>query len=266
MKRFLVSILVIMLLLSFPVAAAERKLTLDRAILINDKQIILEFSEPIAINLEQSNRGPFIAVRVVNSSGNLVNVTDSSSVYYGEKLQWTGTYQYVDSKHDRLVWTMNNTSNSVGISKLTDVLAFKGELQNYTKNHVAIQLEEVPYDESQVPTDFRICNVTTQDGEVYLSPTIPNKWEKCNMPIIVDFGYKVDLSATESTKEEVTYNYSLIDHVSGVTEEVPVVETQTVMIKKNDPIMVAGILGGGAVLGVVLLLALVLGKRKVVSK
>ena len=266
MKRFLVSILVILLLFSFPVSAAERKLTLDRAVLINEKQIILEFSEPIAINLEDTNYGPFIAVRVVNSSGGLVNVTDKKSVYYGDKLQWTGTYQYVDSKHDRLVWTMNNTVNTVGLSKLSDILAFKGELANYTKNHVALQLEEVPYDATKMPTDFKICNVTTRDGEVHLSPTVPNKWEKCNMPIIVDFGYKVDLSATESTKETITYDYSLIDRVTGAVEETPIVEIETVMVKKNDPIITAGILGGGALLGVVLLLVLVMGKRKAVSK
>ena len=86
------------------------------------------------------------------------------------------------------------------------------------------------------------------------------------MPIIVDFNYRVDLSATESTKETITYDYSLIDRVAGAVEETPIVEPETVMVKKNDPMITVGILGGGALLGVVLLLVLVMGKRKAVSK
>ena len=64
LKKWLaiLAVAVLALGLTLPAGAAD-ELTLTRAVKINDTQIALEFSEPIAVNLREENRGPFMAVR-----------------------------------------------------------------------------------------------------------------------------------------------------------------------------------------------------------
>lgn len=113
-------LLVVLILACLPVSAQEeRVLTLKRAVQVNDTQIVLEFSEPIAINLHQSNRGPYCPVRLVNSSGGTTRFNNEKHLLhpqYNTHLQWIGSLQFLDSKHDRLIWTLTS-------STLTDWIA-----------------------------------------------------------------------------------------------------------------------------------------------
>jgi hypothetical protein len=86
-----------------PVAAADT-LTLNRAVAINDNQIVLEFSEPIAVNLNGSNRGPWCALRLVGENDTLAWSGGAENA--GTALQFPGTMMFLDSKHDRIIWSM----------------------------------------------------------------------------------------------------------------------------------------------------------------
>lgn len=269
-------LLAALLLAGLPVSAAERKLTLDRAVQINETQIVLEFSEPIALNLN-AKYGPYFALRLVDA-GQPTTITNIKSVYYGEYLQWPGTVKYVDNKHDRLIWTMNGPA--IGVGTISGVVNHIGELAEYAHLPATFTLEEVPVSTEEMFVDNKICNVTTRDGQVYLTPTLPTGWEKCNVLIEKDFEYEVDLSHTESTFEYMSYqgqdlvmNGSLMEVEKPTTDSEEVLqevqkEIQTIRVSKNDPMWIAGILGGGTLVLVVLVVIglVVRKKRKAVSK
>lgn len=267
MKKILSMLLLVAVLLTgFTVSAAERKLTLDRAVQINDTQIILEFSEPIAINKYQENVGPFTAIRLL-TDGQPTRISDAKSLYYGEYLQWAGSLEYVDSKHDRLVWTIYQSA--VGVDTIEEIRNYTGELANYKHLPMALTLEEYPYDTDHRFVDNAICNVTTRDGSVYLTPSLPSGWEKCNLFIEVDYSYPVDLSATESVVEGISFDRQLlfrgseIDVTEPVDESVTVPEEEPVRVLKNEPWIIAAILGGSvAVFALLLAIALIVRKKR----
>lgn len=258
-------LLVAVLLTGFTVSAAERKLTLDRAVQINDTQIILEFSEPIAINKYQENVGPFTAIRLL-TDGQPTRINDIKSLYYGEYLQWAGNLEYVDSKHDRLVWTIYQSA--IGIDTIEEIRNYVGELANYKHLPMALTVEEYPYDTDHRFVDNAICNVTTRDGAVNLTPTLPSGWEKCNMFIEVDYSYPVDLSATESVVEGISFDRQLLFRGSEINGEDPMDEPVTLpeepmLMLKNEPWIIAAILGGSVVMVVLwFVIALIVRKKR----
>ncbi|MBO5783579.1 MAG: hypothetical protein J6R33_01275 [Clostridia bacterium] len=261
-----VILLLVLLLAGLPVSAAERKLTLDRAVQISSTQIILEFSEPISIGKMTEGRKPAMLLRIVNSSGVLQTITDTKSKNYKANLQWEGTIRYTDSKHDRVVWTLDD--DNLGIKSISDVTEFKGELESFNKQKVAFVIEEIPVDGSSLSTDNTMCNITTQDGLVYLTPTLPNGREKCILPLEVNLGYRVNLSNTESTEELVdsmtNFTAPLIALGDGNFHQAQTEDAQPVRELRNNPMLVAGILGGGAVVLVALLVVsfIILKKKK----
>jgi hypothetical protein len=256
-------LLVMAILTTLPVAAAKRELTVKSAVCINDTQIVIEFSEPIAINKIKYNRGPYVALRMLKSDGGVQSITNIKSVYYGSPIQWSGKIEYVDSNRDRLLWTINE--GRLGLTTIPEILSLKGELAEYEKCKLALVIEEVPYDETQVFTDNAICNITTRDGEVHLTPTLPSSWEKCIIPITVNYGYRVDVSQTLPTKEPIIYDRSLIGEGIVSNEDVPEPAPEPPLptrVLQNDPIVLAAILGGGVLAGVILMLILIVPKKK----
>lgn len=276
MKRFIITLLLLAILLScVGVSATERRLTMDRAIMINDSQIVVEFSEPIAMNKFETHpwaTAPWISVRLVDSSGGLQRITDKKSPYYDVRTQWAGSVMYVDSKHDRLIFTF--TEDSLGVNTLMGVINREGLLADFEKCNVVFSLEEVPYDAAGHYSDGKVCNVTTRDGEVYLTPTRFNGYESCNIPIEIDYNYKVDLSATEPTQEkkEIVFDYSLAavaddatiaDEAAEEAERLDIQQEKPMdRVLKNDPILVAAILGGSALLSLLLVVIAVVIRKK----
>ena len=276
MKRFIITLLLLAILLScVGVSATERRLTMDRAIMINDSQIVVEFSEPIAMNKFETHpwaTAPWISVRLVDSSGGLQRITDAKSPYYDVRTQWAGSVMYVDSKHDRLIFTF--TEDALGVNTLMGVINREGLLADFEKCNVVFSLEEVPYDAAGHYSDGRVCNVTTRDGEVYLTPTRFNGYESCNIPIEIDYNYKVDLSATEPTQEkkEIVFDYSLAavaddatiaDEAAEEAERLDIQQEKPMdRVLKNDPILVAAILGGSALLSLLLVVIAVVIRKK----
>lgn len=266
MKKAIISLLLILVLLAAtPVGAQDRKLTLDRAVQISDTEIVLEFSEPIAINLFTESSGPFMGVRIVAKHGGVKRIDDLNSEYNGKYMQWTGTYVYLDNRHDRVLWTIN--TDAIGVNTLSEIRNYEGELSKYSQFQIAMVVEEVPHDKTAKVTDNQVCNITTADGEVYLTADLPTGWEKCILPIEVDYQYALDRSATEGVWEntnKVTVDYSLIEKGSGVQQSAdgqePVV--QPTLVLRNDPIVVALLLGGGGLVVAALIITAILVRKK----
>ena len=259
-KIIAILIVVMLIISSLPVSAAQdRKLTLERAVQISDTQIVLVFSEPVAINLEQENRGPFCCIRLVNSSGGTTRADreDVISPYYRTILQWEGFLQFIDEKHDRMVWTIGATT--CGINNVTDIVNHTGVLSNYADRRVAFVIEEVPYDEGVINANLSIDNITTADGKVHLFPTYPTGWERATVPLTQDFSYKIDESLFEGIDNVVNIEAGLIEK----GEYVDVAPQENVEeIVQNNPVIVAVIMGGCAILGGAILVFAVVGKKR----
>jgi len=270
MKKMIIALLLVVLLASVCVQASDRKLTLDRAIAISDTQIILEFSEPIAINKYETNSGPFVVVRYVNSGGGVYRIMDDKSPDYGTYLQWTGALNYVDSKHDRLVFTVYGSV--FGVNTLSGIFNYEGKLAEFKDCNIVMTVEELPYDYGVGHySDNTICNITTKDGEIYLTPTRHVGYEACNIPIEINHRYPVDLTMMEGTEEKaepVTYDYSLVTLADGTERFEKETDITSIMdVKKNNPLIVAAILGGSSLvcLGLIVVAVIMSKKRKAVS-
>lgn len=238
--------------------AADRLLTFDRAIQVDDYHIVLEFSEPIAINLKGMNRGPHCSIRIVGSNYSL---QWKGAVTYGTALQWQGSLEYLDSKHDRLVYTL--TATTLGVTCIADITNFRGELAKYSKFSAAFCLEEVPFETEELINNGLLDNITTADGEEYLWSNRPGGWDGSYQPIEIDYSYPADFSKTESVERIPERTESAIALGTGVAQEdEPVVETVTVV--KNDPVVFCLLIGGGLVVGalIAIVLILILRKRK----
>ena len=265
MKKILTILLLVVVLSGFSVHGADRALTCKRAVLINAKQVVLEFSEPIAINLHGRNNGPAVMVRMVSTTGGVARVDDVTSIYYGDYLQWEGTLEFLDEKHDRLIWTFKDAGH-LGMQNLEDVRNRIGELSKacYDKYTMAFVLAEVPF--TQPCTDIAICNITTLDGEVFLTPTLPTGQEKLVMVMETDYGYAVDKSRIEAVSRGAagfTAKYEgsavALGSLEPEAEESDAGKTEVV---RNDPRFVGLILGTGGLLCLALLLVMLLGGKK----
>lgn len=250
-KRVAAVLLMVCVLALFPLtkpAAAADTLTLDRAVAINDNQIVLEFSEPIAVNLNGSNRGPWCALRIVGDNDTLVwsgGVENS-----GTALQFPGTMMFVDSKHDKIIWTIT-PGGVYGADCVTDVLNFEGDLASFSDNAVKFGIEEVPFDQSIDSVNGLLDNVTTTDGKTYLSATRQVGWEAAYVDVEVDSSYTVDLSQTELIDNETSQtdtNADISPILSVRPYNVQEEEQETVVVSGKDPLyIVLWILGGGLV-------------------
>lgn len=215
-------------------------LYVEECVQISDTQIIIKFSEPIAINMHKSNRGPYIALRIVNDANELQ--------WSGESpLQWDGPCYFVGSKHDTLLMEYG-TADTLNV---TDVLSFDKDVAKFYKEGLKVKLciEEVPYDQTQAfVCDGLIDNITTTDGKTRLWSNTPRGWDGVYSYVYRDFDYEIDLSKLEPTSKVDDFDYG--DKVMFVVESPePEIVTEVIEEKQNSPITVIAILVGGAIIG-----------------
>ena len=255
MRKVILCLLVVLsLLITLPVSAKEeRVLTLDRAIQINDTQVVLEFSEPIAVNFHNNNTSPWICIRLGHSC--YASVCEEC----GGHLQWWGGYEYVDGDRDRLLFTM---LPNMGIDNINDIRNRAGKLAHHDDLNLWFCIEESPYNADIAYVDNAICNITTLDGEVYLTPTFPEGYEKCNVALDVDFNYEIDFGKVMDRGGTVIDRTLL---VGGETIQVdaPAEEEAPAAVVRNNPLVTALMLGGSAVVaGLLLTVGVIVRKKK----
>jgi len=246
MKQWLLIILSAILLFScVGTVQAEPVLTMDRAIMINDTQVVMEFSEPVAINLHGNNDGPFAAIRLVNNKNFLQKSTDGQDLY----LQWLGTLEYLDDKKDRLLFTIG--FSRLGANAVADVYSFKGELAEYRDLYCCMCLEEKPYDVFTPAYNGLIENVTSLDGKRQLCANTAMSADGIYLRLEKDYEYDYDPSLVMSLKER------------AVSVSIEAGTGQEISVKiKNDPLIVWGIIGGCLILAVLVSAVVVVIRKK----
>lgn len=234
MKKIVAVVCVLLMLCALPVQA-QPVLTMDRAVMVNDTQIILEFSEPVAINLLGASSGPFAAVRLVNNK----NMIQTSRDEQAQNLQWLGTLEYVDEKKDRLIFTVG--FSRLGVDTVSDVYNRAGALADYRDLYCCMCLEEVAFDSSVSAYNGLIENVTSLDGKRLLCANTVS-WDGIYVRLEKDYEYDYDPGAALS----ITDRTVSADMVLGTVEQEPVLPV------RNDSAVVAVILGAGVLLAVLL--------------
>ena len=175
------------LLTALPVAAEDSAVTLERVVQINDYQLVLEFSQPIAFNYYSLSNGPFWAIRITDASYKLQKSGNTN-------LQWPGVLTYADAYHDRLLFTLS--SSRLGIDTITGIMNFEGQLSAFKGSLVTFCFEEVPGGQSQGNDGF-VGNVYDSIGMVQLAANRKGTVDGLYVPIEKDFSYSIDFSATE---------------------------------------------------------------------
>ena len=188
MKKWLaiLAVAVLALGLALPAAAAD-ELKLTRAVKINDTQIVLEFSAPVAVNLHEENRGPFMAIRYTDEQQNL---QWDGAENQGIPRQFEGSWEFVDETQDKIIWTLNE-NGLFGFVTIDEIMNFEGEAAPWNWCKVMFCMEEVPYGENVGVGNGKLNNVTTLDGETELSGTRqkPGWWDGLYAEIEVDDDY-----------------------------------------------------------------------------
>lgn len=221
---------------------AARILTFDRAVQINDYQIVMEFSEPIAINLKQQNSGPYCAIRLVINEKNQFGTSKEGLV-----LQWKGAIEFADDKHDKLLWTI--ADSQLGVVSIPDITNYRGALAEYSEYEAKLCIEEIPYDTTVPAATGLLDNVTTADGEVHLSANRPTGYDGAYCPIEINYNYPIDLSKTESLVD------SDVNAQIGVSTE-PISKQEAADAEPKaeyDPLIVAAIFGGSGLVAIALI-------------
>jgi hypothetical protein len=265
----LLAVVCLLASLSFAVQAEEEPwVTLDRVVQVNKNQIICEFSEPIAINITQE-KGPFVAIRVVKAGGGGLRRTETNA-----RMEWQFSIQYLDAKHDRLLCTMSTVA--LNLDDITDIINWRGALAPYKDTGVEVRfiIEELPDDTTNY-SDCGVCNITSVDGTKVLLPTYTSGYEAAQEFIEVDLNYEFDTSMVSSVVQNSGLDadtivamkgseYLAMQGEQGGAEAPPVT---TVEVVKNDPLVVALVLGGGVVIGgAVLAVALIVTRKRKVAK
>jgi len=169
---------------------ANDNLTLDGVVQINERQLVLEFSAPVAVNMHRQNHGPFMALRVVDDNQDL---QWDGEIGTGIPMHYDGYWDFVDNARDRIIWTFN-PNNIFGTRTIDEVLNFEGVLADWSHFRIMFCVEEIPYNGSEGAGNGTINNVTTLDGAVELkaSRVKPGWWDGVYIDIERDFNY--DLS------------------------------------------------------------------------
>ncbi len=247
-----------------PLPYKKEWLTVKRVVQVSNTQVVIEFSEPIAVALTQA-RGPFLALRLVTKGNNAAIRSDDDT----EHLQWQFSAQFLDSKHDRLLCTMSTVAQ--GVNTIDGIRNFAGNLSQYASRNWEMRfiIEEYPDDRNNY-ADCGVCNITTPDGSKVLFPTHVGGFEAVALLVEKDLNYAFDPNLVEPTQVMAGLDADVIVMMDGAEylamredeEDATQPIVNLVEVVKNDPMIIALMLGGGLVVGALAVLIAVLVSKK----
>lgn len=195
MKKILSFLLALMLLAGlcvFP-ASAEEDLSVKRVVAVSATQLVIEFSQPVAFNMNGQSRGPWICLRPVEKNGGSLWGRGPRE---DKCIQFIGSYEFLDEKFDRVLWTIE-LGSCYDNPSIESIVNHEGDMKEWEAYPVKLYLQEVPFDEND-PGSAEIDNITTRDGKTYLPSNVPiERWATSIYDI--EFDYNYDLGAKALT-------------------------------------------------------------------
>lgn len=138
--------------------------TLDKAELINDTQIEMTFSEPIAIT-----GAPYAFLRLVDANYNVITLN-------GTPVQFGGTFRFHATDRSKLIYTLNVSKANITLdNSLIDILQFKNEkLESFKSGGYSWQVcvAEQKADGVTILTNNLVDNVKALDRNKKLAATV----------------------------------------------------------------------------------------------
>ena len=127
MRKILAILLAILTIASIGVfstgVSAADELVVERVVAIDDYNIVVEFSDSVAFNLNGSAIGPWVAIRVMDGAS---LISDS-----GGPAQIGGTVNFIsDGTTSRMIFTMD-TNNAMGVTALPAFLNKEGDFARF---------------------------------------------------------------------------------------------------------------------------------------
>ncbi len=191
MRKILAILMAVITVISIGVfstgASAADELVVERVIAIDDYNIVVEFSDSIAFNLNGAAIGPWVAIRVMDGAA---LISDN-----GGPAQIGGTVNFVsDGTTSRMIFTMD-TNNAMGVTALPAFLNKEGDFARFADYEILFCIEEIHAKVGATAKDYLVENVTTTDGTVALKATTDVEqdahYEGCYMPIEIDPAYEL---------------------------------------------------------------------------
>lgn len=193
----IIAVILISCMAVFSVSATD-ELTLQRAVALDDTTIILEFSQPIAVNKNGNTAGPYCAIRYVTG--------DNTELFWdGDKpLQFDGTLIGAgEQAPNKLIWTLNPV-NAFNATTVAQIINKEGDLAKYTEPAVMFCIEEIPLDAANLKADQSVENITDLEGTVALKATMTaandSIWEGAYISIETDPEYQLYETAVQESQ------------------------------------------------------------------
>lgn len=283
MKKFrfitaLVLVLGLVLCMPFAAQAEEeefREVYLEAAYKVSDTQIVFEFSEPIMIN----GKAPWVDIRMTDKSGVIIGVYDevgNRTGYY----QWNASLQYLNADHDKIVMTL--TGDLYGCDSFSDMLSGNGTFSEDAKKNAEIKekikngtyrflagMEELYLvNRNEVMNDGMFKNFCAESDEnVYVWPTRLNAGEAIFAWLDELEAKPAGMVVDEALFENMggkgqNWDFDIMALGTPLEDEEAGGEVLTVTQVKNDPVVIAIILGAGVLVAAVLIVVFVLASKK----
>lgn len=275
-------VLGLLLSLLLPMQANEpktRTVYLEGAYKVNEKQIVFDFSEPIKVN----QKLPWTDVRMTNKQGGIIGKYDKDGVRVGNYL-WTAIdIRYVDQSHDKLLFTM--VGSMWGCDGITDLLTGNGTFHEEPEKDAEIKknladgtyrfllgMEELfLVTKYEYMADGMVKNFCAEaDETVYLKPTrltsgeCVHSWLDELQPL--PSSIKIDESKAEPLIKNQSWDFDIMAQGKYLPGEEPAedlsADSETVKQVKNDPLIIAIILGAGVLVGITMIVIGVLMTKK----
>lgn len=280
--RFITAlVLVVGLLLSLPFAVqAEekefREIYVTGTYKVSETEVLFVFSEPVKIN----GKNPWIDLRMTNASGAIIGIYDNVGNRTGYQ-QWNAvTTQYADAKHDKILLSVSG--EQWGCDGFSDLYSGKGTFDADPKKNAEIleKIEKKSYrfligmeetwlvNPNEVMNDGMLKNLVSEtDPDVFVWPTRLNAGE-CVHAYLDELdplpaSIKLDPNQYEPMGGKgQDWDFDIMELGTPLEEEVENENKVITTVVKNDPMVIAIILGAGVLVAAVLIVVFVLASKK----
>ena len=183
--------------------------TMKRAELINDTQIAISFSEPIAIT-----GIPYSFVRLVDANNNVVTLN-------GNPVQFGGALKFDTQDRSKLIYTLSGAGNTIKLNSLVDILAFKGDLESLKGGGYSwkVCIAERAADGLPVMTNNLIENVSSASRNKKMDATVSKTGAAEAAYVLLEW------REMPETKLNVKSVVAISDRTAIITFDAPVVIT-----------------------------------------
>jgi len=277
MKKFrliaaLVLVLSLVLCLPFSIQAQEpqfHEVYLDAGYKISDTQIVLEFSEPIKVNV----KNPWYDIRMTNREGTIQARYDAAGNQIGWYM-WNVTLEYFNSDHDKLLVTLKDSlCDCDTISELVNAQGsfsedVKEKINNGTYRFI-VNVEELYFgNPNDYINDGNLQNLVSEaNPEAYVWPNKLGNGEAVIWWLDELLPKPANMVVDASKFEALTgggqdWESSILSAGEIEDTETEEAEPDVVTMVKYDPLRIAAILGAGVLAAVVLVLVFILASKK----